>query len=95
MLPKFSNEVSASAPSIRFLFRFDRQISIYNHRDLTQRAAARLERLQPRIDRLDRAVDSLADMRHYQALHRPLIARVMPRCRKAFASSSRVAGSEK
>ena len=56
----------------RSLPRFVRHISIYDHRHFTQRAGARLQRLQPVIDRLDGAIDSPAYMRHYQTLRRPL-----------------------
>ena len=77
------------------LLRFDRQISIHDHHHLAGHAAARLQRLQPGIDRLDGAVDSPAEMRHHQPLQRPLHRQSHVAVEEALASSSRVVGSEK
>src|SRR5919106_2578389 len=47
------------------------QVAIHDHRHLARYATARLQRLQSRIDRLDGAVDGLADVRDHKSLRRP------------------------
>ena len=71
------------------------QVAIHDHRHFAQYATARLERLQSRIDRLNGVVDGLTDVRDHESLRRPLHRQSHPRWRKACASLSCVAGSEK
>jgi len=48
------------------------EVAIHDHRYLAQYATVRLQRLESRIDRLNGAVDGLADVRDHQSLRRPL-----------------------
>jgi hypothetical protein len=65
------------------------QIAIHDDRHFAHCAMTRLQRLQSRIDRLNGAVDGLADMRGHQSPGRPFRRQSHPRLRKVFASLSR------
>jgi hypothetical protein len=58
---RFTQNGRSQKPIVRRITQLlpisDRHISIYNHRHFAQRAGARLQRLQPVIDRLDGAVN--------------------------------------
>src|SRR5260370_16577064 len=49
-----------------------RQVAIHDHRQLSQYAPTCLQRLQSSIDRLNGAVDGLADVRDDKSARRPL-----------------------
>src|SRR5262245_1881415 len=60
------------------------QVAIHDDRDLTQCAMTRLQRLQSSIDRLDGALDGLADVWDHQSLRRPLHRQSHPALKKGL-----------
>src|SRR5262245_37476747 len=67
ILPKYGRGADGSPGS-----DVEAHLRIHSHCHLSKRTGARLERLQPRIDGLEGAVDASSDMRGHQSLHGPL-----------------------
>lgn len=69
-------------------------LRIHSHCDLSKGTGARLERLQPRIDGLEGAVDASSDMWGTSPCTVHSAARVRPRWRNTLAPVSSVLGVE-
>jgi hypothetical protein len=63
--------------------------------DIAHHAAARLQQLQSRIDRVNGAVDGLADVRDHKSPRRPRHRQSHPALEKALRLLSSVPGSSK
>ena len=71
------------------------QVAIHEDRHLTYCAMTRLQRLESRIDRLNGAVDGLADVRDHQSVRRPLHRQSHPSLKKGLRLAVERRGSEK